>query len=303
MSIRSLLLALAAFAVLAAWVAWPGRPVAGSPAMRSPLPVLPQASPRLVVAQPAAVAAASTPAPACEPSAPLGAHERGMVQQRVLATLSSGPPGDQVLALLLQRPTADDAAALTPWAAQVRQAALQSQDALALRWAGSACADPVCRRELLLARLQLEPDNALHWLAWLDESQAASDEAWQGLAAARYWREQPQAAAERIGRALPPGLPAAQREALLQPWLGQDWAAPVAPAAVLSVMCGHYGPGHPVGAACAHAAALMLEAGDSRAGWQQGAELARQLGRVDLPRPALAAPAAATGCAANQSSP
>lgn len=213
-----------------------------------------------------------------------------MALQRAIATLASGSGGDAVLALLMQRPVADDAA----WAEQVRLAALRSQDPQALRWAADACTTPACRRELLQERLRLEPDNAVHWLAWLDENPAAADEAWQGLAGARYWREQPLALGERIGRALPPALLPAQREALLQPLRDQPWAAPPAPSIALANACGHYGAAHPIGAACAHAATLLLTRSDSPAAWQQGADLAQQLGRSDIPPPP--APPAVTGC-------
>jgi len=174
----------------------------------------------------------------------------------------------------------------------VQQAALQSQDAQALRWAASACDSAACRRELAQARVRAEPGNALHWVDLIDEDPAAADEAWQGLAAASYWREQPQAAAERVARALPP----AQREALPE----LDWAAAPEPSAGLANACGHYGPAHPIGMACAQAVTLLLETGDSPGAWQQGADLARQMGRGGVP-PAPPAPPPAAGCGAKQS--
>jgi hypothetical protein len=204
-----------------------------------------------------------------------------MALQRAIATLASGSGGDAVLALLIQRPAVDD----TAWSDQVRLAALRSQDAQALRWAADACATPACRRELLQERLRLEPHNAVHWLAWLDENPAAADEAWRGLAAARDWHERPLALAVRIGRALPPDLLPVQREALLQPLISQPWAASPGASISLANACGHYGAAHPIGAACAHAAMLMLTRSDSAAAWQQGADLARQLGRSDIPPP------------------
>ena len=238
---------------------------------------------------------ATPPATDCTPVPPLGPHEQALALQRAIATLASGSGGDAVLALLMQRPAVDDAA----WSDQVRLAALHSQDALALRWAADACATPACRRELLQERLRLEPHNAVHWLAWLDENPAAADEAWRGLAAASDWHERPLALAERIGRALPTALLPAQREALLQPLRSRPWAASPPPSMSLANACGHYGAVHPIGAACAHAATLMLTRSDSSAAWQQGADLARQLGRSDIPPPSSAlqsSPPAASGC-------
>jgi len=286
MSVRHLLVLLALAGAAAVWWAW-----------REDAPVV--APVDVVVAQPVEQAAASLPTPVkavvqpardCPPTPPLRAHDQAMALQRAVAKLASGAGGDAVLALLMQKPASDDAA----WAEQVRQAALRSQDAQALRWAASACASAACRRELLQERLRLEPDNAVHWLAWLDENPAAADEAWQGLATARYWHERPLALDERIGRALPPELLPAQREALLQPLREQPWAEPPAPFATLANACGHYGPTHPVGAACAHAATLLLTRSDSPAAWQQGADLAQQLGRSDIPPPPVQPPV--TGC-------
>jgi hypothetical protein len=272
-------------------MAWPDEPPADASvaALVPPPPVAPAAS---VVVKPAAAmsaASATDRASDCAAGPPLSAHEQALAVQRAMAQLASGSGGDAVLALLMHKPQVPDAA----WAEQVRQAALRSQDAQALRWAAGACATSACRRELLQERLRLEPDNALHWLAWLDEDPTAQ-EAWQGLAAARYWREQPQALDQRVARALPPGLLPAQREALLQPWRAQAWAASAPPSSTLANACGHYGATHPVGVACAHAAELMLAHGDSPAGWQQGAELARQLGRREIP-PQPSQPAA-TAC-------
>ena len=281
-------LAVAGVAV-AAWMLWPGEPPAAVPAPAE-VAALPLAGPAL----PASVAAAAVALPTvnCEPESPPSAHDRAMALQRAVAQLASGSAGDAVLALLMQRP--DDVAALAPWRGQVLQAALRSQDAQALHWAATACDGAACRRELLQARTRVEPDNALHWVALIDEDPAAADDAWQGLAAARYWREQPQAAAERVARALPPG----QRAAL--PDLA--WAAPPVPSGGLAGACGHYGPGHAIGMACAHVTTLLLSHSDSPGAWQQGAELARQMGRDDVvPAPSAPAPQPVAGCAPKQS--
>jgi len=294
MPIRRLLLVLALVlavvgAVVAIWLGWPEEEPSAVPAAPVDLAVQ-QVAERPAAPAPTPMKAATPLAPECAPAPPLRPHDQAMALQRAIATLASGSGGDAVLALLLQRPAVDDAA----WAEQVRQAALRSQDAQALRWAADACTTPACRRELLQERLRLEPDNAVHWLAWLDENPAAADEAWQGLAASRYWREQPLALGERVGRALPPGLLPAQREALLQPLREQPRAASPAPSINLANACGHYGPAHPIGAACAHAATLLLTRSDSPVAWQQGADLAQQLGRQDIPQPPAQAPVA--GC-------
>jgi hypothetical protein len=281
-----LVLALVGAGVAAVWLAWPEDEPAAVPVVAEVAAV-----PALAPAQAAASVARPVPAPAddCPPVPVLSPHDQAMALQRAIAMLASGSGGEAVLALLMQRPAGDDAA----WAEQVRLAALRSQDAQALRWAASACPTSACRRELLQERLRLEPDNAVHWIAWLDENPAAVDEAWQGLAAARRWHEQPLALGERMARALPPALLPAQREALLQPLRDQPWAAPPVPSTTLANACGHYGPTHAIGAACAHAATLLLTRSDSHTAWQQGADLARQMGRGDIPPPPQPAPVTA----------
>jgi hypothetical protein len=288
---RLILLTALLGAGVAVWFAWPDEeapPAVQAPAEVTALPLARPAEAASTVAQ-----AVTLPKTDCVPAPPVNPHDRALALQRAVAQLASGSDGDAVLALLLQRP--DDAAAVEPWRRQVQQAALRSQDAQALRWAASACAGAACRRALLQARVRVEPDNALHWVELIDEDPAAADEAWQGLAAAHYWREQPQAAAERVARALPP----AQREALPE----LDWAVAPEPSPGLANACGHYGPAHPVGAACAHAATLMLEYSDSPGAWQQGADLARQMGRNDVrvPPPEPQQPPSAAGCVAKQS--
>lgn len=288
MSIRRLLSLLALLGAGVVWVTWPDELPVAAPVVTDVVASRPAASP--VVVAPA-VALVSAPASAdCSPAPPLSPRDQALALQRAAAQLASGSGGDAVLALLMQKPAEPDAV----WAEQVRQAALRSQDAHALRWATGACATSACRRELLRERLRLEPDNAVHWLAWLDENPAAADEAWQGLAAARVWREQPQALDARVGRALPSGLLPAQREALLQPLRAQAWAAPPPPSATLANACGHYGVAHAVGMACAHVTTLLLTRSDSADAWQRGADLAQQLGRGDVPPPP-AAPVV-TGC-------
>lgn len=300
-----LLLALpAAVLITVGWLLWqdPAPAPAAAPAAAAP----PPSTPRLPLgAGPptGASAAAALPVPeGCAPST-LPAHEQALGWQRALAVLASGSGADVVLGLLLQPPPAEDAAAQAQWSAQVRDAALRSQDALALRWATAACLGAACRRELLQARLRLEPGNAVHWAAWLEEAPDDADAAWQGLAAAGHWREQPRAWLTRLGAALPAAWTPAQREAVLRGLPAPAWAESPAPSVMLANACGHYGAGHPVGAACAHVVTLMLTRSDAPQAWQQGAALARQRGRADIPPPP-AAPAAAAmpACAASQSS-
>lgn len=297
-----LLLALPAAVLIAAgWLLWPDAapvavPVMAPPASAPPGPVgisLPQA---------ASAVAARPGRTACPPAA-LPAHEQALAWQRALAVLASGTGADVVLGLLLQPPPAEDAAAQAAWSAQVRDAALRSQDALALRWATAACTGSACRRELLQARLRLEPANAVHWAAWLEEAPDDAEAAWQGLAAAAHWHEQPRAWLTRLAAALPAAWTPAQREAVLRGLPAPAWAESPAPSVMLANACGHYGPGHPVGAACAHVVTLMLARSDAPQAWQQGAALARQLGRADIPPPPAAPePVAPPACAAPQSS-
>jgi hypothetical protein len=295
---RYALLALLGVALLvAAWMPWRDEAAAPiEPSVPVAVPALPLPSPEPAPAVPAAwpdAARADCIAPVALPP-----HEQALTLQRATAALSSG--GDATLALLLQKPGGDDAATLAPWAAQVHDAALRSQDAQALRWAAGACAwmpqPTACRRELLQARLKAEPDNGLHWLDWLDEDPAAADDAWRGLAAARVWREQPLALVERLGRALPPALSPAQREGLLAPLREQEAAWLPPPSAALAQQCGHWGPAHAIGATCTHAQALLARADSARAR-AQGAELARVLGREEA-----AGPAPPTRCPSDQSS-
>ncbi len=246
-----------------------------------------------------AVAAPRGEEKACAAVAPLPPHEEALATQRALASLASASGGDAVLALLLQKPAADEHAAQAPWAAQVHEAALRSGDAVALRWAAGACRElpqaTACRRELLQQRLRLEPDNGLHWLEWLHEDPGAADEAWAGLAASRHWRERPAAWRERLDRALPPGLPAAQRQVLLARLVQReaDWSP--APPSDLAQVCGHWGPGHAKGAACRHASTLMLTQPDSPRARAQGEQLAQLTGQDVPPAIAAAAPEPA-GC-------
>ncbi|MFG6413140.1 hypothetical protein ACG02S_04435 [Roseateles sp. DC23W] len=230
----------------------------------------------------------------CAAAAPLPPHEEALAMQRAGAALASASGGDAVIALLLQKPAAQDRAAQPAWALQVRDAALRSGDVTALRWAAGACAElpdaTACRRELLQQRLRLEPDNGLHWLEWLHEDPAAADEAWAGLAASQHWLERPAAWRERLDRVLPATLPAAQRQVLLARLSAQQAGTVPPPPDDLGQVCGHWGPGHARGAACRHAITLMLTDADSPRARQQGEQLAQLTGQHVPPAPAAAAP-------------
>ncbi|MDR7333758.1 hypothetical protein [Roseateles asaccharophilus] len=294
---RLLLVLLLAFGLgVLAWAWWPG--AAPTPAAVE-APTKLRAPTLLALGGAATETVASAPAhrqaSGCTPIAPLPPHEAALATQRAIAALTSASGGDAVLALLLQKPAAEDRAAQLPWAQQVRDAALRSGDVAALRWAAGACIQlpqaTVCRRELLQQRLRLEPDNGLHWLEWLHEDPASADEAWTGLAASRRWLERPGAWLERLDRALPPNLPAPHRQGLLNSLAAReaDWAPP--PPADLGQVCGHWGPGHALGAACRHATTLMLTKSDSPRARQQGESLAQLTGQEVPPPPAVVSPA------------
>ncbi|HEY0954757.1 MAG TPA: hypothetical protein VGE36_08375 [Roseateles sp.] len=295
-----LVLPLACGLGLLAWAWWsdpapPSVPDEAPPSLRPPALLALGATPTDV----AAVAAPPGQGKDCAPVVPLPPHEEVLATQRALASLTSASGGDAVLALLLHKPAADDQAAQARWAAQVREAALRSGDVVALRWAAGACRElpqaTACRRELLQQRLRLEPDNGLHWLEWLHEDPGAADEAWAGLAASRHWRERPAAWRERLDRALPPGLPAAQRQVLLARLVQRevDWSP--APPTDLAQVCGHWGPGHALGAACHHASTLMLTQADSPRARAQGEQLAQLTGQ-DVPPAIPAAAPEPAGC-------
>lgn len=306
---RLLILILAALAV-AVWWWWAD----DSEPAGSPEPAAPHAALQLTSLLATGASVASVPAlpdqaaavaarPPCPQPEPIPPHQQALALQRAIAALAGS--GDDTLALLLQKPA--DPASLAPWGAQVRAAALRSRDVPSLRWAAGACEwaeRPVaCRRELIAARLRLEPDNGLHWLEWLDEDPAGADDGWRGLAAARHWQERPGTLDERLARALPPGLTPGQRESLLGPlreyqsaWLPQPSST------VLQQQCGHWGPDHPTGAACGHALGLLAQA-DSAPAQRQGQELAQLMGRTNVAfAPLPTAPATPGACEAQQSS-
>jgi hypothetical protein len=291
------LLALGLLAMAAlAWALWPtdtAEPlVAVPPPMALPLPQQLAAQDDEV----APTAAAPATSNRCETTPALRPQDQALAQQRAVQVLASGDAAAQVLALLLQKPADADPAPLAAWAQQLQGTALRSGDATALRWVAPACAylpaASACRQQVLRARVQLEPQNGLHWAEWLDEEPAAAEQAWQGLAAASYWHERPAAASERIAQALGPALTPAQREALLRPLREQlaAWAPP--PSAALTSVCGHWGPTHPAGAACAQATTLMLSHSDSAEAAAQGVQLGRQLGRDEAELAAAQVPLA-----------
>ncbi len=129
---------------------------------------------------------------AAELPASLGEDALRLARQQVAARLMQGSARARVVSVLMSRPS--DAAgegAWQLWSASVVRAALHSGDAQAMHWAAAACpwaADgPACRTTLLRARVRVEPDNAMHWLAWAEEEPEQSARAWEGLQRATRW--------------------------------------------------------------------------------------------------------------------
>ncbi|UXH80724.1 hypothetical protein [Roseateles amylovorans] len=122
----------------------------------------------------------------------LGEDALRQARQQVAARLMQGTARARVVSLLMSRP-ADEAGegAAQVWAASVMRAALHSGEAQAMHWAAAACpfaADgPSCRLTLLRARVRVEPENALHWMAWAQEEPEQSAAAWAGLQRASRW--------------------------------------------------------------------------------------------------------------------
>jgi hypothetical protein len=303
-----LALAACAAAWALAWLAWPADPPADAPVSADALGTRPPAVERVGHQAVAAGLPRLPDAPVAATCEPLRAHEAALLRQRAVAALSSGTGGDPVLAGLLSAPPADDLAARSAWAQQLITVALRSQQAAALRWAEPACAATpaplACSQALLRTRAQLEPDNAVHAVDLIAADTGDAEAAWQALAAASRWQDAPELPLERLVRALPGDLPSPQREALAESWLaGLDLAAPTALPTAVEQACGHHGPAHAMGAACARLTRLLQRA-DTGAARRNGAALARQLGLAELaevpPLPPTAGVAAV--CVGKQSS-
>lgn len=228
------------------------------------------------VTQPCETVAEAQALPAADPTA------LALARQKATNRLAGGDAAQRTLALLLQAPPADDAVQRADWAAQVLASALASSDAPTLRAAASVCPHVTdargCRRQLIRRRIALDPGNARPWVEWLDEDPTAADAAWAGLAAATHWHDEPQRLAAAVGRVLDPDLPPPLRTALLAEAVAHDADRPNAALSTLQNHCGHWGPEHPQGIACAHGVARMLSDGDSPETALEGAALARNMG-------------------------
>ncbi len=195
-------------------------------------------------------------------------------------TLAQGDARQRVAAWLLQRPEIDDPALLGDWAAGLMRQALAERDPQGLRWAAAACAQmpepSTCRRELVRVRVQLEPDNALHWLEWAQEEPDAAEQAWQGLAHARYWREYPSTLAAASLAALGPQVPAYVRVQIARDALGYD--AALAPPSLDAAAMHCDGAADATHSACDHLARLLAWRSDTLTARGQGLQLGLQLG-------------------------
>lgn len=236
---------------------------------------------------PGTVTADGEPEP-CEPVAKAPAlpvpdpTALALARQKATNRLAGGDAAQRTLALLLQAPPADDAAQRADWAAQVLASALASSDAATLRAAASVCPHVIdargCRLQLIRRRIGLDPGNARPWVEWLDEDPTAADAAWAGLAAAIHWHDEPQRLAAAVDRVLDPNLPPTLRAALLAEAAVHDADWPAAAQSALQNHCGHWGPQHPRGIACARGVALILSDANSPSTVPEAAALARGTG-------------------------
>ncbi len=227
--------------------------------------------------------------PLAELPAPVGRFAYQEVQARVVQALSSGDARQRVAARMLQSHPEDDPGAQIAWARGLLTDAIASRDAQALRWAGAACPfvddELQCRRQLVRARVQAEPANALHWLEWAHEEPEAADAAWAGLLRAHYWREMPMGLAGASLRAVTADVPPYLQSTLAEEAMGRDAAFPGPPLDIALERCGGArGSGGrgaaPSGsaAACERLARLLIERGDSVQALMLGRELGEHIG-------------------------
>jgi hypothetical protein len=242
--------------------------------------------------------------------APLGRLALLELQERLQRTLAAGDARQRMAAWLLRQPEAADAPTQAAWAAGLLAEARAGGDALALRWAASACSHTDdatgCRHALAVERLRAEPDNALHWLA----AAPTWPQAWQHLTRARRWHEHPgglTATTQAALDTLQPPPAAYLRARIARETLARDAALASEGLELLEAQCAAQA------ASCAQVAEQMAASADSVALLQLAAALGRQAGwpdaRVDavvaatqafhaqLPRWADG-PQAALGCAA-----
>ncbi|MFG6414924.1 hypothetical protein ACG02S_13575 [Roseateles sp. DC23W] len=242
--------------------------------------------------------------------APLGRLALLELQERLQHALAAGDARQRVAAWLLRQPEAPEASAQAAWAAGLLAEAHAGGEALALRWAASACGhtdDPAaCRHALAVQRLHAEPGNGLHQLAvaptW--------PQAWRHLTRASHWREHPGGLTATVQAALdtlqPP--PAAYlRARLARETLARDASMAPEGLELLEAPCA----AQP--ASCAEVAERMAASADSATLLQQAAALGRLAGWPDARVEALTTttqafhaqlprwadePQAALGCAA-----
>lgn len=306
-----------ALALAAGWLAWPGEgatPQAAAsvfPWARAPMASASEPDPGAAAqasggasAAPAAASAAPGPvvvdlcglgrivvpqasseergAPLAELPAPLGRLALQEAQARLAQALSTGDAKQRVAARLLLEPTEDDAAVQAAWARALLADALASRDAQALRWAGAACPfledESRCKRQLARARVQAEPENALHWLDWANDEPAAADAAWAGLLRARYWREQPLGLAAASMQALSADVPGYLRATLAVDAMARDASYPAPPLAIVLERCAARPGGARAAADCDRLARLFVERSDSVQGLMLGRELGEHIG-------------------------
>lgn len=240
--------------------------------------------------------------------APVGREPLGGARERLLAGLRQGNPQQQLAALLLTRPDAEQVAAVAQWAQQVLQLAMSSRQAVMLAWAEEACGfvpdGSACRLGQIRARIALEPDNGHHWAALADEDPSAGDEAWRGLQQARRWHESPQALMATVQAAVPPDLPAYLKQAVVVQALGQAGTLPSPGEGFLQTRCPASREGGSNGQSalpgeCSAVAQLLVEHSDGTQTLALGAQLAQaaawpaeRVRAVQAELRALASPAA-----------
>jgi hypothetical protein len=149
--------------------------------------------------------------------------------------------------------------------------------------------EAACRLQLVRARVNAEPANALHWLDLAQEEPAAAEAAWAGLQRAQYWREQPLGLAGVAVRALvaaAPDLPGYVQSTLATEAMSRDVAFPAPALTSVLARCPVARPGgHRAGTessqntgACGQLARLLVERSDSVQGLMLGRELGEHVG-------------------------
>lgn len=214
---------------------------------------------------------------------PLGEDALDAARAALLARLHQGDAAARATAALLERPPAGDPAAEQAWSTRVLAQAWSSASPTVLQWAEQACAlqpEPAaCRRALIRTRLQLEPDNAAHWVALGAEDPMAAEEAWQGLLRASRWHERPAALSLAVEAAAPAPLPGYLRAALEADIRQRALAWPSRAEGFVLERCEQAPPGR--ADTCAALATLMSEHSDSLDTLTEAASVARAAGWPD----------------------